>query len=80
MVWITERNSWFDVMRRVRGKGNLVKVDTNFPLVFQSLLEVSHLPPASGRLLVKAKEKGSTAFILFGGKLGPPISLLGSRR
>lgn len=45
MVWITERNSWYDVMRRVRGKGNLVKVDTNFPLVFQSLLEVSHLPP-----------------------------------
>lgn len=50
MVWITERSSWYDVMRRTRGKGNLVKVGTNFPLVFQSLLEVSHLLPWHGCL------------------------------
>lgn len=78
MVWIMERNSWCDVMRRMRGKENLVKVGTNFPLVLQSLWKSltsccgMTASPAIRRLLVKAKEKGgsSAAFLLFGGKLG----------
>lgn len=71
-------NSWSDVMRRMSGKGDLVKVGTNFPLMFQSLWKSltscrgMAASPAIRRLFMKAKEKGgsSAAFLLFGGKLG----------
>lgn len=76
MVWIKERNSWYNVMRRMRGKGDLVKVGTNFPLVFQSLLDICRgmaACPTAGRLMVEAKGEGwstSAAFILCAGSLG----------
>lgn len=85
MVWIKERNSWYNVMRRMRGKGDLVKVGTNFPLVFQSLLDICRgmaACPTAGRLMVEAKEKDGAHLLLsfcVQGALAS-ISQLGNRR